>query len=182
MPDVRIPNMRMSQTSVALMAVVALLYSVPAHAEIIDRLMAVVNGEALTLSDVNAASMLQLLTPETNRPDRASAVLDRLIERTLIMGEVDRYQPPEPAPEEVQRRYSAVAQRAGSDANLQRIFAETGMTSDQLRRWVRDDLRMETYFNQRFGTTDPAREKMIADWVGGLRRRADVTVVYVAPP
>ena len=151
-----------------------------ARAEIIDRLMAVVNGQALTLSDVNAAFLLKLLTPETNGPDVVSGILDRLIERDLIIGEVDRYQPPEPAPEEVEKRYSAVAQRAGSEANLQKIFADTGMTADQLRRWVRDDLRMETYFNQRFGTTDPSRAKMIADWVSGLRRRADVTVLYLA--
>ena len=153
----------------------------PVRAEIIDRLMAVVNGEVLTLSDVNAAAMLNLLTPETGRPDATSAVLDRLIERALIIGEVDRYQPPEPAPEEIEKRYNAVVGRAGGEANLQRIFADTGMTPGQLRRWVRDDLRMETYFNQRFGTTDPAREKTIAEWVSGLRRRADVTVVYVAP-
>jgi len=152
-----------------------------ARAEIIDRIMAVVNGQPLTLSDVNAASMLQLLTPETNRPDRTSAVLDRLIERTLIIGEVDRYQPPEPAPEEIDRRYNVVVQRVNGESNLQKIFTDTGMTADQLRRWVRDDLRMETYFNQRFGTTDPSRGKMIVDWVSGLRRRADVTVLYVAP-
>jgi hypothetical protein len=173
----------MSKCSKQLLAAVLLIVAGvgAAHAEIIDRLMAVVDGQALTLSDVNAASMLKLLTPEANRPDPTMAILDRLIERTLIIGEVDRYQPPEPAPEEIDRRYSAVVQRAGGDADLQRIFVDTGMTADQLRRWVRDDLRMDTYFNQRFGTTDPSRDRMIADWVSGLRRRADVTVVYVAP-
>jgi hypothetical protein len=168
------------KTLVLALALVAAA-TLTAHAEIIDRIMAVVNGQALTLSDVNAASMLQLLTPETNRPDVTSAVLDHLIERTLIIGEVDRYQPPEPAPEEIGRRYDIVVQRVGGEANLQRIFADTGVSADQLRRWVRDDLRMETYFNQRFGTTDPSRAKTVADWVSGLRRRADVTVLYVAP-
>lgn len=173
--------MRKRAVLVVVAAIAIAASAVPAHAEIIDRIMAVVNGQALTLSDVNAASMLQLLTPETNRPDATSAVLDRLIERTLIIGEVDRYQPPEPAPEEIDRRYNIVVQRVGAESNLQRIFADTGMSADQLRRWVRDDLRMETYFNQRFGTTDPSRAKMIADWISGLRRRADVTVLYVAP-
>jgi hypothetical protein len=164
---------------IALAAIV--IAGLPARAEIIDRIMAVVNGQPLTLSDVNAASMLQLLTPETNRPDATSAVLDRMIERTLIIGEVDRYQPPEPAPEEIEKRYNVVLQRVNGESNLQKIFADTGMTADQLRRWVRDDLRMETYFNQRFGTTDPSRARAIADWVTGLRRRADVTVLYVPP-
>jgi hypothetical protein len=39
---------------------------------------------------------------------------------------------------------------------------------------------MDTYFNQRFGT-GASRAEMIDDWVQGLRRRADVTVLYVAP-
>ena len=115
----------MSKRAVLIAVAATILLASPARAEIIDRIMAVVNGQALTLSDVNAASMLQLLTPETNRPDATSAVLDRLIERTLIIGEVDRYQPPEPAPEEIDRRYNIVVQRVGGASNLQRIFADT---------------------------------------------------------
>lgn len=160
---------------------VVLAMGASAHAEIIDRVLAVVAGQPVTLSDVNAASMLKLVIPAANQTDPIGAVLDRLIERTLILGEVDRYQPPEPAVEEIDRRYAGLAQRVGGEAALRRVFAVTGMTSDQLRRWIRDDLRMETYFNQRFGTTDPSRGRMIDDWIRGLRRRADVTVLYVAP-
>jgi parvulin-like peptidyl-prolyl isomerase len=151
-----------------------------ARADIIDRVMAVVAGQPITLSDVNAASELKLVTPDPSQGDPVAATLDRLIRRTLIIGEVDRYQPPEPAPEEIDRRYAAVVERVGGEAALQRVFTLTGMTADQLRRWVRDDLRMDTYFNQRFGT-GASRAEMIDDWVQGLRRRADVTVLYVAP-
>ena len=162
-------------------ALMAVAIAATARAEIIDRVLAVVAGQPVTLSDVNSAATLKLVIPAPNQTDPVGGVLDRLIERTLILGEVDRYQPPEPAPEEIDRRYAGLAQRVGGDAALQRIFSVTGMTSDQLRRWIRDDLRMETYFNQRFGTTDPSRGRMIDEWVRGLRRRADVTVLYVAP-
>jgi hypothetical protein len=162
-------------------AVLLIGIAATARAEIIDRVLAVVTGQPVTLSDVNAAAALKLVIPAADQTDAVGGVLERLIERTLILGEVDRYQPPEPAPEEIDRRYAGLAERVGGDTALQRIFSVTGMTSDQLRRWIRDDLRMETYFNQRFGTTDPARGRMIDDWVRGLRRRADVTVLYVAP-
>jgi len=164
-----------------LVALVVLAMAASVHAEIIDRVLAVVGGQPVTLSDVNAASTLKLVIPAADQTDPVGAVLDRLIERTLILGEVDRYEPPEPAAEEIARRYAGIAQRVGGDAGLQRVFSVTGMTPDQLRRWIRDDLRMETYFNQRFGTTDPSRGRMIDDWIRGLRRRADVTVLYVAP-
>jgi hypothetical protein len=163
---------------IVLLLVVAITGTV--HAEIIDRVLAVVTGQPITLSDVNATSALRLVLPEQGQTDPVAPVLDRLIERTLILAEVERYQPPEPAPEEIDRRYAGIAQRAGGDAGLQHVFSVTGMTQEQLRRWIRDDLRMETYFNQRFGTTDPSRGRMIDEWVKGLRRRADVTVLYVA--
>jgi hypothetical protein len=54
------------------------------------------------------------------------------------------------------------------------------MREAQLRSHIRDDLRSVTYINQRFGESDPAaRETLIAEWVAGLRRRADVTVLYL---
>ena len=180
MPNGKCGMTKLSKRAWVTAVAVIVLVAAPARAEIIDRVMAVVSGEPITLSDVNAAAILRLVTPESAQTDPVSAVLDRLIQRTLVLGEVDRYQPPEPAPEEIDRRYAAIVQRAGGDAALQHVFAVTGMTPDQLRRWLRDDLRIETYFNQRFGTTDPSRGQMIAEWLRGLRRRADVTVLYVA--
>jgi hypothetical protein len=180
MPDTECRMLRVNMLRV-FVALAVIAVTATARAEIIDRVLAVVAGQPVTLSDVNAASELNLVIPASGQTDPIGAALDRLIERTLILGEVDRYQPPEPAPEEIERRYAGIAQRAGGPAGLQRVFSVTGMTPDQLRRWIRDDLRMETYFNQRFGTTDPSRDRMIADWVRGLRRRADVTVLYVAP-
>jgi hypothetical protein len=55
------------------------------------------------------------------------------------------------------------------------------MTEAQVRAHIRDDLRSVTYINQRFGDTDPgARETLIAEWIAGLRRRAEVTIPYLA--
>ena len=56
----------------------------------------------------------------------------------------------------------------------------TGMTRERLRRLIRDDLRIETYLNQRFGTNPNLveRSSAIASWIAELRRRADVTVLY----
>lgn len=187
--------------------------------EVIDRIMAVVLQQPILLSDVNAALSLKLIQVPPGTGDPVALVLDRLIERTLILGEVDRYQPPEPVTPEIDSRVKEIEERVGSPDAVNRIMAATGMTSDRLRQYVRDDLRLTTYLNQRFGTSSqpsdaelqayyrehaseftvngrlqpfeevaPAirerlvqarRATMVSDWTGSLRRRADVTVLYV---
>jgi parvulin-like peptidyl-prolyl isomerase len=147
--------------------------------DLIDRVMAVVNRQPVLLSDVNAA-MLFRLVPRPEGGDAVASTLDRLIERALILEEVERYQPPEPASEEIDKRVDAIRQRLGTADAFQKALASVGMTEAQLRSHIRDDLRSVTYINQRFGESDPAaRETLIAEWIGGLRRRADVTVLYL---
>src|SRR6478672_5410995 len=124
-----------------------------ASGEVIDRIMAVVLQQPILLSDVNAALSLQLVQVPTESADPRVVVLDRLIERTLIFGEVERYQPPEPAPAEIDARVREIEARVGSADAVSRIMAATGMTPERLRQYVRDDLRLTTYLNQRFGAS-----------------------------
>ena len=60
-------------------------------------------------------------------------MLDRLIDRTLMLAEVDRFQPPEPAPVEITLRIDELEQRAGSPAAFDKALAVTGMTREQLQ-------------------------------------------------
>ena len=151
-----------------------------ARAEVIDRIMAVVGGQPITLSDVNAALLFRLVEPPAGTRDPLAYALDRLVERNLILAEVDRFQPPEPAPVEIALRIDELQQRAGSAEAVERALAVTGTSRDQLRRHVRDDLRTATYLNQRFGGNREAAERAaaIAAWTAELRRRADVIVQY----
>jgi len=147
---------------------------------VIDRIMAVVSGQPITLSDVNAVLLFHFVDPPAGTSDVLGHALERLIERDLMLTEVDRFQPPEPAPIEISLRVQQLEQRAGSADAFERALAVTGMTRDQLRRYIRDDLRITTYLNQRFGSNrDPAeRAAAIAGWVAEIRRRADVIVQY----
>ncbi len=150
-----------------------------AHADVIDRIMAVVSGQPITLSDVTAAQQFHLIDVPPGAPDPIGFTVERLIERTLVLAEVERFQPPEPDPIEITIRIDALERRAGSTAVFDKLLAVTGMTRDQLRRYLRDDLRITTYLNQRFGAnTDPnERQAAIKTWISELRKRADVTVL-----
>jgi hypothetical protein len=147
------------------------------NAQIIDRLAAVVAGQPITLSDVNAALELRLVDVPRNAPDRTEAALQKLIDRSLMLTEVDRFQPPEPDPAEITSRVDARRQQAGSDAAFARNLDVAGMTLDRLRRFIRDDLRIGTYLNQRFGDS-PQRAQALAAWIDELRRRSEITILY----
>jgi hypothetical protein len=151
-----------------------------ARAEIIERVMAIVSGQPVLLSDVNAALQFRQVEPPAGTADPLAYALDRLMERALILTEVDRFQPPEPAPVEINLRVEELEQRAGSVAAFTKALAVTGMTRDRLRRLIRDDLRIETYLNQRFGTNPNLAERRgaITSWIAELRRRAEITVLY----
>ena len=148
----------------------------PAQAQVIDRIMAVVNGQTIMLSDVNAAVEFGLIAPTAGTADPLAFVLERMIERTLILAEVDRFQPPEPDPAEITIRLDAIQKRLGP-AGFDKTLKVTGSTREDLQRFIRNDLRMATYLNQRFGDV-AERPTAIATWVAELRRRADVTVQY----
>jgi hypothetical protein len=163
-------------------AILALLVTAvtPARGEVMDRIVAVVRGQPITLSEVNAARVFTLVEAPPGTTDPLAYVLDRLIERHLMLGEVDRFQPPEPAPVEITLRMEELEQRSGSPEAFAKAMAVTGATREHLRRHIRDDLRTATYLNQRFGANPNTAERAaaIAAWTAELRRRAEITVQY----
>lgn len=146
--------------------------------EIIDRVLAVVAGDVIMLSDVRAARDLGLVDagPAAD-PDRA--VLSQLIDRALILDEVERYAPPEPNADAVDRALSEVRARFPSERAFAAALARVGLDERQLRAMVRQNLRMRAYLDQRFaGETAERGEAIIAAWVAGLRGRAAIVDLY----
>jgi hypothetical protein len=152
-----------------------LLASAVANAdEIIERVMAVVSGDLILMSDVRAARALALVDAG-DAPDADREVLARLIDRSLILAEVVRYAPPEPTAAAVDRQLEAVRARFGSAEALDASLARFGLDENHLRETLREDLRIRAYMDQRFAADDPARRQAAIDeWVAGLRRRADI--------
>ena len=81
-----------------------------ASAEVIDRVLAVVAGQLITLSDVTAARDLGLQSAE-GAADPVREILSKLIDRELIVAEVDRYAPPEPSAEAIARETGRIRLR-----------------------------------------------------------------------
>ncbi len=128
------------------------------RAEIIDRVLAVVDGALITQSDVLRVVRLGL-APVPQAEDPMAATLDALIERRLMLAEVDRYAPPDPADTQVEQAFEIVRVRIGTP-ELEATLLQTGAGVDQLRVFFRDDLRIESYLRQRFGSIQPPESEI----------------------
>lgn len=134
--------------------------SVVAAAPVIDRVLAVVQGSIITLSDVQAALALGLVNT-AGAADPIGPALEQLIERSLQLVEVERYSPPEPSAGEVEARLRPIRARFPDDESFRRTVAALGLNDERLRAIARDDLRLYAYLNQRFASvTDPTDEEV----------------------
>jgi hypothetical protein len=158
--------------------ILMLLLGTVASAETIDRVLAVVGGQLILLSDVTAARDLGLQTADASgNPVRA--VLTKLIDRELVLVEVDRYAPPEPDADAVDRELDGVRARFPSPQAFAAALERSGIDEKFVREAMRQDLRIVAYMNQRFANAGDRRPQLVADWMAGLRRRGDVVDLYV---
>lgn len=187
-------TLRRSISGFALLLIVTSSVHARQGGELIERTMAIVGGQALTLSDVRAAVALGLVAELDAAADFAAAT-PRLIDRMLMLREVQRYAPPEPEEGLVDRRLGAIRDRFATPDQYARALQAGGFSDARLRSWIRDDLRVEAYLTQRFSAvtlptdgdpSDPGRDRaaserraaLIADWLDDLRRRTPVVELW----
>jgi parvulin-like peptidyl-prolyl isomerase len=130
-----------------------------AAGEVIDRVLAVVAGNVITLSDVTASRDFGLVSPRS-AADPIREVLSQLIDRALILAEVERYAPPEPAAEAVDRELQQVRARFASSQSFELALARTGLKEEHLRETLRQDLRIRAYLDQRFAVPPPSDDEL----------------------
>jgi hypothetical protein len=118
--------------------------------ELLDRTLALVGGQAITLSDARAAIALGLIESDRSA-DPIPRITQQLVDRELILREVQRYAPAPPSEITVDTRLDEIRARV-SGAELERILTVYGLSSERLRAWVRDDLRAQAYLAQRFAS------------------------------
>lgn len=123
---------------------------------LLDRTLALVGGAIITESDVVLATALHLTDDLAGL--LGDTPLARLIDRRLILLEVARFAPPDPPADAVQARLEAVRARAGSAAAVTAALTRAGATMAFLITWVRDDLRLADYLDQRFASSGTPTE------------------------
>ncbi len=169
---------------------VSLLGSVRLGAETLERVLAVVGGQLIALTDVTAARDFGLVIVPANASDPIRAALTQLIDRELMLAEVERYAPPEPSPEAIAEGVRIARERFADDASYQAALARSGIDEGHLRDMLRQNLRITAYLSQRFVVAPPndisarpptadRQRGLVDDWLTGLRRRATIIDLYL---
>lgn len=164
--------------AVVLAAMAALAPTTNAGAQdvLVDRVLAVVDGQLVAMSDLRTARALGFVK-DNDEP----TALDALIDRLVVMGESSRYAVGEPSASEIEARVSALRDRLGPQ-RLEAILREGGLSGDALRRQVRDDLVVAAYMSQRFSATAMPTDTEVEAYVAAGREELLKTAGEGATP
>ncbi len=131
-----------------------------ASAEVIDRVLAIVGGQVVTLSDASVALAVGTVDA-TGAADPIEAAMNALIERRLVLVEVDRYALPEPARAAVDAKLAELRAAMAARIPARETLARLGLDEDRLREIARNDLRIAAYLDQRFGVVQPTEAEVL---------------------
>ena len=142
-------------------------FVVPSSAQqVLDSVVARVGSSAITRTDVDAAVTFGIV----GRDD----AVRQLIDRRLMLAEVNRFPPPEPGATEIKLLMETMRKTAG--AEVAAVMKRTGVNDDRLAELARDTLRIQSYMQQRFGN-GPRTEEQRSRWLTEIRSRGDVTLM-----
>jgi len=155
-------------------AVVLVLGAVaPAHAQVLDRVLARVDGHAVLLSDMRLARAVGVGGVRADEDDQTA--MRRLVDRQLMVAEVLRNQPAASDQATVARGVADFVARAGGQGAATAALRTAGVPQNYLERLAQEMAWVDAYTRQRFGS-DPVAPARVA-WLRDLRRRGRVECV-----
>lgn len=133
-----------SRISIALLAVALTTSTLVAHAgEVVDRIVATVNGQVILQSDWEDAIRYEAFIAKRSLDTRSAtdrkAALDRLIDQELLREQMRGPDSLQPAEQEVQNQIEEIRKRyddAQNDPQWKALLAAYQLTEDELRRRV----------------------------------------------
>jgi peptidyl-prolyl cis-trans isomerase SurA len=133
------------------------------RAEVIDRLVAVVNRQIITLGDVEKEMKLQELDPLTGDLTGVSSsqqqkvtqeqLVQRLIEQALIREQIQQFPGLEIADEQVESQIAEIEKKVGGAGKLAQMKVDIGAIRDRLR-WQLQVMKFIDYRFRQFVVVD----------------------------
>ena len=156
--------------------VVNVVFAVHAQQQVLDHVVARVGTSSITQTDVDAAVTFGVVE---QKDAEGRDPVKQLIDRRLMLAEVNRFPPPEPS--EAQIKTLMESMRATAGANAAAVMKRTGVDDDRLAEIARDTLRIRSYVQQRFGSGGARADQQRTRWLADLRARGDVTEISSRP-
>ncbi len=138
--------------------------------ELLDRVIAVVSGSVITLSDARTAIMFGLVETR-DAPDPVAVAMQWLVDRQLVLDEVNRYDAPDPNLAAVDPAFAEIRKKLDAGKGVPAALALLGLDEDGAKRFVRDTLRVQQYLRARFESILPGTEEEVRQYYLANRSR-----------
>jgi hypothetical protein len=114
----------------------------------VDRIVALVEGEPILLSEVQELGRFQRLVEGKSASEEQ--LLARLIEQWIVAREAEAARFAKPAAAEVEREFQRLAQQAGSPVTFPLRLRELGLAPEAVRRLLERQLYFARFLDYRF--------------------------------
>lgn len=123
--------------------------------ELVDRIIATVDGHAITLSELNRAVLTGTMTRETGENDGQfrSRVLSEMIDEYLRLRDALRFSPVPPAPAQVNAQMDRLKARLRAEGrNADDEFRRAGLSEQDVRLALTRQMIVTQYVDDRFAS------------------------------
>jgi len=129
-----------------------LLVASSSRGEILDRVAAIIEGEVLTLSEVDQVAALRLIPGlrGDSEADYRRRVVDAMIAQSLRFRDVERFGAIDISPDAIEARLREVMARFASPQEFDAALVRTELTLDEVRALIKRQMQVEAYVEERF--------------------------------
>ena len=154
---------RVRAFAIALLALIVSVGMRVLDAQVIDRVLAVVSGTVILMSDARAALSLGLFDAG-KAADPVEAAMRWLIDRRLVLDEAGRGGRVDVDPAAIDRDADQVRQRFSSEDAYRRALEGLGLDDAGVRRLVREALTVRKYVEDRFDSAMPPSDEELREY------------------
>jgi peptidyl-prolyl cis-trans isomerase SurA len=147
----------MRRWTITALLLLALAAPVSAATEVIDRIVAIVNGKLILQSDVEQEARMEAFlagqAASEYKPEDLRGIVDRMIDRQLVHEQMRTVREVATTSQAVERRMKQLRENFGkaaeSDAGWQKILADAGISEMDLRAHYADEVQTMRFLEAR---------------------------------
>ena len=129
-----------------------ILPAATSHAVLVDRMVAAVNNDVITLSELRqAVAFNAAISGKSNGSRIQMETLQGIINRRLLLQEAYRLKVAEVSEREIAAEVVRLREQLGTEASFQEFLARTGMTEAQLEKLLGERLLVERFVEKKIG-------------------------------
>jgi peptidyl-prolyl cis-trans isomerase SurA len=147
------------------LALAVLLGAGAANAELVDRIVAIIDREVVTLSEAEQAK--EIARVRTGEEPSLPGIVERLIESRLVEREVERFAGEEVSEQAVEAALDELRRGFPNDSGFREKLARSGLSEQDVRGALRRQVRVARYLERRFRPLAFVTEEQIEAYYRG---------------